>query len=166
MKTIVILCDSLRRDYLECYPEVKLEGSLKKEVHTPNIKQFAEKAAVFDNAYINSHPTGPFRREAWTGKIEFPHRGWGPLLDSDKTFARLLGKEGVTSMLITDNYAITDASYGIQSEYTVANPGHTGNYQQWFTGWNLLRGHQSDRWWPSHRDVQLPCAPEKLRGGA
>lgn len=166
MKTIVVLFDSLRRDYLGCYPDVRLEGSMDKKVLTPNIDRFAKQAVVFERAYVNSHPTGPFRREAWTGKIEFPHRGWGPLLPTDLTFARLLGEAGVVSMLITDNYAITDGTYGIQSSYTVANPSHAGNYQQWFTGWHLVRGHQSDRWWPSNRKVELPCSPEKLRGGA
>ena len=49
---------------------------------------------------------------------------------------------------------------------TVAPPGNVGNYQLWFTGWHLVRGHQSDRWWPTHKEVDLPCATAKIRGGA
>jgi len=168
VKTVVVLFDSLRRDYVGPYSHLDLEGGLGKEkIRTPNLDRFSGRGdtCIFNRAYVNSHPTGPFRRDVWTGKMEFPHRGWGPLKDDDLTFARLLGEEGVVSMMITDTYGITDSSYGIQRSYTEAPPGNTGNYQGWFTGWDLIRGHQSDRWWPADREVELPCAPEKLRGG-
>lgn len=167
MNVIVVLFDSLRRDYLGYSPDLQLEGGLiGRVVQTPHLDAFAEQSTIFDRAYINSHPTAPFRRDVWTGKVEFPHRGWGPILEDDWTFARLMGQEGIVSMLIGDNYAITDATYAIQRSYTVVPPGNIGNYQAWFTGWHLVRGHQSDRWWPTQREVDLPCDPDKLRGGA
>lgn len=167
MNIIVVLFDSLRRDYQGYYPDLDLEGGLGgKAIQTPHLDAFAQQATVFDRAYINSHPTGPFRRDVWTGKIEFPHRGWGPIQRDDLTFARLMGGEGIVSMLIGDTYGIMDATYTIQRSYTVAPPGNAGNYQAWFTGWHLVRGHQSDRWWPTQRKVTLPCDPDKLRGGA
>jgi arylsulfatase A-like enzyme len=167
MNIIVVLFDSLRRDYQGYYPNVDLEGGLGGQaIHTPYLDIFARQATVFERAYVNSHPTGPFRRDVWTGKIEFPHRGWGPILPDDLTFARLMGEAGIVTMLISDTYALLDATYTIQRSYTVAPPGNAGNYQSWFTGWHLVRGHQSDRWWPTQKDVTLPCDPAKLRGGA
>ena len=167
MNVIVVMFDSLRRDYCGAYGHVSLEGGLQdRAISTPALDAFARRSTVFDRAYVNSHPTGPFRRDVWTGVIEFPHRGWGPILPQDVTYARLMGEQGIVSMLIGDTYPLMDATYTIQRSYTVAPPGNSGNYQSWFTGWHLVRGHQSDRWWPSQREVTLPCAAEKIRGGA
>jgi arylsulfatase A-like enzyme len=167
MNVIVVMMDSLRRDYVGAYAGLDLEGGLGPgAIQTPHLDAFAQQSTVFDAAYVNSHPTGPFRRDVWTGKIEFPHRGWGPILRDDVTYARLMGQQGIVTMLIGDTYPLMDATYTIQRAYTVAPPGNSGNYQSWFTGWHLVRGHQSDRWWPSQRVVELPCSPDKIRGGA
>lgn len=167
MNVIVVMMDSLRRDYVGAYAGLDLEGGLGPGViGTPQLDAFARQATVFDRAYVNSHPTGPFRRDVWTGRIEFPHRGWGPIQREDVTYARLMGAQGIVTMLIGDTYPLMDATYTIQRSYTVAPPGNSGNYQSWFTGWHLVRGHQSDRWWPSQRKVELPCLPDKIRGGA
>jgi len=167
VNVIVVMFDSLRRDYQGPYAHLDLEGGLGDlAISTPQLDAFARQSTVFDRAYVNSHPTGPFRRDVWTGVIEFPHRGWGPILRDDVTYARLMGEQGIVTMLIGDTYPLMDATYTIQRSYTVAPPGNSGNYQSWFTGWHLVRGHQSDRWWPSQREVELPCSPSKIRGGA
>ncbi len=168
MNVIVILLDSLRRDYLGFYPEVpRRGGSLGQPVRTPHLDRLAQESAVFTRALVNSFPCGPFRRDAWTGRIEFPQRGWGPLLDDDYTHAQALGEAGYVTMFITDNYPLVDSGYAIQRSYTSVPVSRSpGNYHRSFTGWHLIRGNQSDRWWPSQRPVALPCAPEKIRGGA
>ena len=145
MNVIVVMMDSLRRDYVGAYAGLDLEGGLGPgAIRTPHLDAFAQLSTTFDSAYVNSHPTGPFRRDVWTGKIEFPHRGWGPILPDDVTYARLMGQQGIVTMLIGDTYPLMDATYTIQRAYTVAPPGNAGNYQSWFTGWHLVRGHQSE----------------------
>jgi len=75
VNTILIVIDTLRRDYLGCYGN--------KTVKTPCLDAFAEKSVVFDNAYLASSPCMPARREIITGRYEFPFRGWGPLEPQD-----------------------------------------------------------------------------------
>lgn len=165
---IVILLDSLRRDYLNFLKTApQREGSLGQPVHTPHLTDLASESAVFTTAMVNSFPCGPFRRDAWTGRIEFPLRGWGPLENSDYTHAQALGDAGYVSMFITDNYPLVDSGYVIQPGYTTIPPSSSpGNYHRSFTGWHLIRGNQSDRWWPTERSVTLPCDGSKIRGGA
>ncbi|PIY51378.1 MAG: sulfatase, partial [Armatimonadetes bacterium CG_4_10_14_3_um_filter_66_18] len=55
MNTILIVCDTWRRDHSGAYGN--------DWIHTPNINRFAEKAAVFENAYLTSYPTLPCRRD-------------------------------------------------------------------------------------------------------
>jgi arylsulfatase A-like enzyme len=166
---VVVLClDSVRRDYLSCYDGVapQREGSLGQPVQTPHLDRLASESAVFDQAYINSFPCGPFRRDAWTGRYSWPERGWCPLETTDYTHAQALGEAGYVTMFITDNYPLVDSGYAIQRSYTeVPLPRSPGNYHRCFAGWDLVRGNQSDRHWPADIPVELPCAPEKLRGG-
>lgn len=167
MNIVVILLDSLRKDYLNFLNSARREGSLDQPVHTPHLKALAADSAVFSTAMVNSFPCGPFRRDAWTGTIEFPSRGWGPLEETDYTHAQALGEAGYVSMFITDNYPLVDSGYVIQPDYTRIPPSKApGNYHRSFTGWHLIRGNQSDRWWPTERSVTLPCDGAKIRGGA
>ena len=59
MKTILILMDSLNRDYLKVYnPDAN--------TITPNIDKFAEDSLVFDKHFIGSAPCMPARRDLLT----------------------------------------------------------------------------------------------------
>src|SRR5919199_3565777 len=119
LNVLVILLDSLRRDYLGCFGDLpSREGSLGRPVETPHLDALAAESTVFTRAMINSFPCGPFRRDAWTGRIEFPLRGWGPLLDTDYTHAQALGEAGYVPMFINDNYPLVDPGYAIQRSYT------------------------------------------------
>lgn len=71
MRTLFILLDSLRRDFLTCYGN--------DWVHTPNISRLAERSVVFDNHWVGSLPCMPARREFLTGRHNFLHRSWGTL---------------------------------------------------------------------------------------
>ena len=71
MKSILIVLDTLRRDYLTAYGN--------NWVHTPNITQLAAQSVVFDNHWVGSLPCMPARREFMTGRHNFLYRNWGPI---------------------------------------------------------------------------------------
>jgi len=140
MKIIVIVCDTLRRDFLGCYGNAW--------VHTPNIDRLASESIIFDRAYIGSFPTMPHRAELMTGHYVFHTIGWAPLPPDEIVFQRLLQEQGYVTMLISDNIQMLA-------------PGM--NYHQGFDGHHWIRGHQADCWRTSHRPVKYPCDPNKLR---
>lgn len=157
MNVIVIHCDSLRRDHLGIYGN--------EWVKTPNLDRFAQRATIFDHAYVGSYPCLPNRRDVWTGRYEFPFRGWGGLERTDcewsAVMTRLTYRPGCqlpepvdrpperTCMLILDNWLLVSPD---------------GNYHRTFSGWEFIRGQEGDRWITDRSiQVRFPCAPEKLR---
>ena len=94
MKTVFVLFDSLNRKALSCY------GG--KDIATPHFQRLADRSVVFDNHYVGSLPCMPARRDLHTGRLNFLHRGWGPLEPFDHSFAALLHKHHVYSHLISD----------------------------------------------------------------
>ena len=124
MNTIFILIDTLRRDHLGCYGN--------EWIQTPNMDRLAGKGVVFDNAYLGSYPCMPARRDMWTGRFEFPWRGWGPLEPSDPDIARIVTQNGHTSMVISDHYHMWERG--------------SGNYFFNFSGVEYIRGQENDLW--------------------
>lgn len=145
MNVITILLDTLRRDHLGCYGN--------DWIRTPNLDRFAQQSVVFDNAYIASYPCMPARRDIWTGRYEFPWRGWGPLETSDVTFPGLMRAADRTTQLITDHYHLWERG--------------SGNYHFDFAGVEFIRGQESDNWQTDPSvEVSYPAAPHKLAGHA
>ncbi|MCL4426249.1 MAG: sulfatase [Firmicutes bacterium] len=140
MNTIVVLMDSLRRDFLSCYGN--------DWVLTPNVAHFAARSTVFEQAYVGSYPCMPARRDLWTGRLEFPFRGWGPLEPGETEIAALVKGAGRTSMLITDHYHLWERG--------------SGNYHFSFGGVEFIRGQENDAWLTDPTPVYYPAAPEKL----
>jgi len=137
---VVLLVDNLRYDF------VGFNGNAR--IRTPCLDAFARRAAVFDQAVVGSYPCLPCRREMWTGRYEFPFRGWGPLERSDVIFSELARGAGYTTMFITDNYLLCYED---------------GDYQRGFC-WDLIRGQEHDDWVTDPTlPIVLPCRPEKLR---
>ena len=124
MNTILVVIDTLRRDHLGCYGN--------KWIHTPNLDALASKSVVFDNAYIGSYPCMPARRDIWTGRFEFPWRGWGPLEPTDTDIAKIVTQSGHTSMIISDHYHMWERG--------------SGNYFFNFSGSECIRGQENDMW--------------------
>ncbi|MEW6354712.1 MAG: sulfatase-like hydrolase/transferase [Planctomycetota bacterium] len=122
MNVILIVCDTWRRDHSGAYGN--------EWIHTPNINRFAERSAVFENAYCASYPTLPCRRDIATGRYEFPWRGWGGLEPTDVTVAGKVRAAGKVSYFITDVYH----HWGRDA----------GNYWADFTGFDLVRGQERD----------------------
>ena len=124
VRVIYVLFDSLNRHALGCY------GG--RAVPTPNFDALAARSLVFDNHYVGSLPCMPARRDMQTGRLNFLHRGWGPLEPFDNAFPEILRGRGVYSHLITDHYHYFEEG-GI---------GHHGRY----SSWEFFRGQEKDRW--------------------
>jgi arylsulfatase A-like enzyme len=135
---IVIVCDTLRWDFLQCYGN--------DWVLTPHISALASQAVVFDRAYTASFPTVPHRRDLMSGRYTFPSPWTSPpgaLLQS------YLQRAGYATQLISDHVQLLI-------------PGITFLYVG-FDGHQWVRGHQADCFITDHDPVEWPCAPEKLR---
>ena len=143
MNFIYINSDSFRRDNLSCY------GG--KYVHTPNIDKFAERSVIFDRAYTGSFPTVPNRRDVLTGRYTFTYADWSPLSSQEIVLPQVLRKAGYTSYMALDTPHIVAHGFG---------------YERGFSAWKWIRGQEGDRYKTDPLEVKLPCAVEKLRGGA
>ncbi len=124
MKTIFIVLDTLRRDYLEPY------GS--SWVQTPSIARLAARGVTFDNHWAGSLPCMPARREFMTGRYNFIYRGWGPIEPYDDTLPGELRRHGVFTHLLTDH----DHYFELGGE----------NYHTAFNTWEFFRGQENDPW--------------------
>ena len=123
MRALMVLFDSLNRLALGAY------GG---KVATPNFDRFASRAATFDNHYVGSLPCMPARRDIHTGRLNFPHRSWGPLEPFDNSFAEILKENGVHSHLVTD--------HGHYFEEGGAT------YHTRYSTWDFIRGQENDPW--------------------
>jgi len=140
MNVIVVISDTLRRDFLGCYGNTW--------IRTPNLDAFAQESLLLERAYIGSFPTVPCRNEVLTGRYTFTYHPWAPLRPDDITLQERLGRAGIVTGLVVDT----------PHPFT---PGY--NYQRGFQSWEVLRGQEHDPWKAHPREVALPCAPEKLR---
>ena len=139
MNVVLLLIDTLRRDALQPYggPE------------TPGFGEVAAGGVTFDRHFLGSYPCMPARRDLWTGRYEFPWRGWGPLLPGDRDLPAAASAAGIRTMLVTDHYHLFQ-------------PG-AGNYHFGFEGWEFVRGQEDDHWrtgdgavpWPAPRETKL-----------
>jgi len=144
MKVILIISDSFRRDHIGAYGN--------DWIHTPNIDSLARSACVFEDMFLTSWPTGPFRQDVLLGRPRnegMPFNVWDPLAPSDVTLPAVLAEKGIVSQLITD----------------VANCVTRGrNYFQGFTAWHVNRGQEGD---PHLLDDTVPlvttCPPDMIR---
>ena len=148
MNVIVILCDTLRRDHCgpyhlgrplnECW-SAEAPGWV---VPTPNMDRLAGRGTVFTNCYCGSTPCMPARRDIYTGRYEFPWRGWGPLDEQDRDLPREVSgppnqsiqwslENGYrVSQLITDHFHLWEQG--------------AGNYHMGYTGFDFIRGKEAD----------------------
>lgn len=124
MKTIFLLFDSLNRLSLEPYGGTSIK--------TPNFRRLAQRSITFDRHYVGSLPCMPARRDMHTGRLNFMHRGWGPLEPFDDSFAALLHKGGVYSHLVSDHY------------HYWGDGGAT--YHNRYDTYEFIRGQERDPW--------------------
>ncbi len=140
MKAILIVLDTLRRDFLSCcgHPWIR----------TPSLDAFARESAVFDEYRIVSFPTVPARRDIATGRFSFPWRGWEPLTAEHPILADVLSKNGVVTQLITDTSPMFRDGFG---------------FDQGFQGFWPLRGQEDDSLNTDPEIPPLPAPRKKLR---
>ena len=140
MNFILIMSDTFRRDHLGCYGNSRIS--------TPYLDRFAERAVIFDRAYAASFPTVPNRHDIFTGRYTFTYSQWAPLPPDEIVLAEELGKAGYVSMMILDTPHITENGY---------------YFDRGFTGWEWIRGQETDRWQTAPAYPRLPCVRSKLR---
>jgi len=134
LKAVFILFDSLNRHALSCYGGRAQDGQ---PARTPNFQRLANRAVIFDRHFVGSLPCMPARRDIQTGRLNFLHRGWGPLEPFDRSVAELLGERGVYTHLITDHYHyFEDGGTGFHGRYA---------------SWEFIRGQEKDKWRPRLR---------------
>ena len=140
MNLIVIVSDTLRRDYLSCYGN--------EWVQTPGLQALADEALVFDRCYVGSFPTMPMRADLVSGQYVFHTVGWAPLQPGVVPIQSIAARHGYVTQLITDHVQMLA-------------PGM--NYHQGFHGHRWIRGQASDRFITAPLEYDPPCALEKLR---
>lgn len=128
MNTVLVLIDSLNRNFLSSYGQ-----SL---VATPNLDAFAQRAWRMENHFVGSLPCMPARREIFAGRKELMWRPWGPLEPYDARLPRLLQATGHTTAIVTDHYHYWEEA--------------ANGYLQSFQSTELIRGHELDSWKPPH----------------
>ena len=141
MNVILVIVDTLRRDHVGAYGN--------EWIRTPNLDRLAERGTRFTSAYLGSAPCMPARRELWTGRYEFPWRGWGPLEPGEATLPGMAGQAGCRTALVTDHYHYFEHG--------------SGNYHHPFDTWQLIRGNENDAW---VSDATVPVefpAPERTK---
>ena len=112
MKAIILLFDSLNKNYLPPYGDLLTKA--------PNFQRLAAHAATFDNSYVGSMPCMPARRELHTGRYNFLHRAWGPLEPFDDSMPELLKKAGIYTHLISDHLHYWEDGGGSPSNDAIA----------------------------------------------
>ncbi len=166
MNTLLIVCDTLRRDHVGAYTGgVPLNQAWSREapdwaVPTPNMDRLASRGTTFTNCYCGSTPCMPARRDIATGKLEFLERGWGPLEESDADLPLLYSGPPNQSIAKSkqDGHHV---SYLITDHFHLWEKG-AGNYHMNFTGFDFVRGIESDAYRTD--PVHFMC-PEKDRLG-
>ena len=142
MNLIVIVCDTLRRDYLGLY------GS--DWVQTPRLDELGRQSITFDKAFIGSFPTMPMRQELMTGKHTFHTIGWAPIPEGTTTFQHAAKAGGLKCAYVSDH----------MQQFCPANM----NYHQKFDDVEWIRGQLPDKYITDPSiDVTVPCDPGKLR---
>ncbi len=125
MNVIVIMMDTLRRDFLGCYGNP--------DIRTPAMDAFARRATIFESAYTGSFPTVPMRKDCFTGFCKWPIYGWTPMTDEEVSVTDCLNEAGYHTGLVMDtlNMVATNFPRGFDDFELIAPPeGHEALIEQ------------------------------------
>lgn len=143
MKVIMVMYDTLRRDFLPGYGKLCM--------NLPNFRRLADHSAVFECSYAASLPCMPARRDIQTGRAGFLHRSWGPLEPYDDSMPALITAAGIRTHLATDHF------------HYLQDGGAT--YHSRYQTWNCFRGQENDPWMPESEERTTEFAPCVMSGG-
>jgi arylsulfatase A-like enzyme len=141
MNVILVMSDTFRQDNLKCY-------NPKSDIQTPCLDKFASESHVFDNALLGSFPTVPNRLDIMSGKFGFIDKEWAPLPKETITLQEILTASGYTTQMIIDNPHLLEMGF---------------NYDRGFSGWEWIRGHETDKWKTTPKHVDTPPDNGKTR---
>ena len=166
MNVILILCDTLRRDHVGAYTggrplnECRSDEAPPWAVPTRNMDRLAARGTTFTHCWCGSTPCMPARRDIYTGRYEFPFRGWGPLEESDRDLPRQVSGPPNRSVrwTVDNGYKV---SYLVTDHFHLWEQG-SGNYHMGYTGFDFVRGCEADAW---HTDPIDFASPEGDRLG-
>ncbi len=148
MNVVVLCTDSLRADHLGCYGNPW--------IRTPHLDRLAREGALFEHCYSENLPTLPTRTAWWTGRYQFPWRGWQQFEHSDYLLAEVLWDRGYTSALVTDTYHMHKPVYNCGRGFDTVRWIRGQEYDPWIVDPGLavdlsvghrLKGDESDRLW-------------------
>lgn len=116
MNVIVIALDTWRWDH------AGYNGNA--AVRTPSIDAFAQRATIFDRAYVTSFPTVPMRTDCFTGNTNFPRYGWKKLGPEEILLTEVLREAGYYTGLVLDtlNMVPTDFPRGFHDVHKIDKP--------------------------------------------
>lgn len=132
MKAIMVMFDSLSKNYLPCYGN--------DWVKAPQFERLARESVTFDKCFVGSMPCMPARRELHTGRYNFLHRSWGPLEPFDDSMPELLKKNSIYTHLVSDHFHYWE------------DGGAT--YHNRYSSWENVRGQEGDYW---KADIETWC---------
>lgn len=157
MNVILVILDTLRKDYVGAYGN--------QWVSTPTLDEIATNGVRFAGAVPESLPTIPVRRALHTGIRTFPFRDWIPqkgdtvglygwqrIPEDQTTLAELLEQAGYTTALVAD----TPHLYGPSM-----------NFHRGFSTFRWIRGQHGDSYRPAGAADERRLAgylTEPLRG--
>ena len=124
MRVIMVMYDTLNRRSLPNY------GC--GDTRLPNFERLGQKTVTFDNCYAGSLPCMPARRDLQTGRLNFLHRGWGPIEPFDDSVPETLQEHGVYTHLVSDH------------DHYWEDGGAT--YHTRYSSWEIERGQENDTW--------------------
>lgn len=124
MKAVILMFDTLRRDFLPNYNNLI--------TNLPNFKRLDSYCVKFDNFYVGSLPCMPARRDLHTGRLNFLHRSWSPLEPFDDSIFEILKENNIYTHLITDH------------QHYWEDGGAT--YHNRYNSYEFVRGQEGDLW--------------------
>ena len=114
MNVIVIIADTVRHDYCGCYGN--------DWVQTPNIDALAARSAVMENFFAASFPTGPMRKDVYSGRFTFVYNGWqGDRQPEEVLLPEVLQAHGCRTAFVGDTSNSPQFKAGFDHDQVIPN---------------------------------------------
>jgi len=112
MNIVLIIADTVRHDYCGCYGN--------KWVKTPNLDALAADAVLMENFFAGSFPTGPMRKDIFSGRFTFTYAAWqGDPPTGEPLLGKLLRDRGYNTAFVGDTGNSPQYRKGFQYEQVI-----------------------------------------------